>query len=192
HQKGAVSDAIRTPRGWLVNHVAEVKPPRVPPLAEVREEVRRSVEQHKRRQQAFARIEKARAEAGAGATLDAIAEKLGVAAQDTPEFGRGPSVPGIGYAPELSKAASTAPVGTLGGPVAVASSAVLYRVSSRTGVDPVQLAHRALAGKRLPRLEPSIESPAVGPELRDVIVENEPEARAVRGVSFPVQSGHGN
>ena len=138
--KGAVSDAIRTPRGWIVIHLAEVKPPRVPPLAEVREEVRRSVEQNKRSQGAFARIEKARTEAGgAGATLDAIAEKLGVAAQDTPEFGRGPSVPGIGYAPELSKAASTAPVGSLAGPVAVASSAVLYQVAARTGVDPAQL-----------------------------------------------------
>ncbi len=63
-------------------------------------------------------------------------------AQDTPEFGRGPSVPGIGYAPELAKAASTAPVGTLAGPVAVASSAVLYQVAARTGVDPVQLAQQ--------------------------------------------------
>ncbi len=140
--KGGVSEAIRTPRGWIVIHVAEVKPPRVPPMNEVREEVRRAVEQDKRRQQTFARIAKARTDAGPGATLDAIAEKLGVAAQDTPEFGRGPSVPGIGYAPELSKAASAAPVGTLTGPVAVASSAVLYQVSARTGVDPVKLAEQ--------------------------------------------------
>jgi peptidyl-prolyl cis-trans isomerase D len=139
-QKGGVSDPVRTPRGWLVLHLAEIRPPRLPELADVRDRVRRAVEQDQRRREAFARLEKARAEAGGGAPLDAIAQKLGVLAQETPEFGRGTSVPGIGYAPELVKAASSAPVGTLAGPVVVASSALLYQVSSRTGVDPAQLA----------------------------------------------------
>ncbi|HET9768292.1 MAG TPA: peptidyl-prolyl cis-trans isomerase [Thermoanaerobaculia bacterium] len=141
-QKGGVSAPLRTPRGWVVLHLDEVKPPRLPELAEVREAVRRDAEQDKQRQQTFARLAEARTKAGAGATLDTIAAGLGVGVQESPEFGRGAVVPGLGYAPELVKAAMEQPVGTVAGPVSVAGSALLYQVASRAGVDPAQFAQQ--------------------------------------------------
>ncbi len=141
-QKGGVSAPLRTPRGWVVLHLDEVKPPRLPELAEVREAVRRDAGQDKQRQQTSARLAEARTKAGAGAPLDAVATQLGVGVQESPEFGRGGMVPGLGYAPELVKAAMEQPVGTVGGPVSVAGSALLYQVASRTGVDPLQFAQQ--------------------------------------------------
>ena len=141
-QKGGVSAPVRTPRGWAVLQLAEVKPPRLPELAEVREAVRRSAEQDKQTKQAFERLAAARAKAGPGATLDAVAAALGVGVQESQEFGRGGMIPGLGAAPDLVKAAMTQPVGTVGGPVAVAGSAVLYQVLARTGVDPAQFAQQ--------------------------------------------------
>ena len=141
-QKGGVSAPLRTPRGWVVLQVAEVKPPRLPALAEVREAVRRGAEQDKQREQAFARLAEARAKAGAGAALDAVAAQLGVGVQDSPEFGRGGAIPGLGYAPDLVKAAMEQPVGAVAGPVTVAGSAVLYQVSAKTGFDPAQFAQQ--------------------------------------------------
>jgi len=141
-QKGGVSAPLRTPRGWVVLHLSEVKPPRVPDLAEVREAVRRDAEQDVQRQQTLARLAEARTKAGAGATFDAVAAQLGVGVQESPEFGRGGVVPGLGYAPELVKAAMEQPVGTVGGPVSVAGSALLYQVASRAGVDPLQFAQQ--------------------------------------------------
>lgn len=141
-QKGGVSEPLRTPRGWVVLQVAEIKPPRLPELAEVKEAVRRDAEQDKLRAQTFARLTDARAKAGAGATLDAIGGQLGASVQESQEFGRGGVVPGLGYAPDLVKAAMEQPVGTVGGPVSVAGSAVLYQVTAKTGFDPAQFAQQ--------------------------------------------------
>ncbi|HEV8238414.1 MAG TPA: peptidyl-prolyl cis-trans isomerase [Thermoanaerobaculia bacterium] len=141
-QKGGVSAPLRTPRGWVVLQVSDVKPPRVPQLAEVREAVRRGAEQDKQREQAFARLAAARAKAGAGAALDAVAAQLGVGVQESPEFGRTGVIPGIGYAPDLVKAAMDSPVGAVAGPMSVAGSALLYQVTAKTGFDPAQYAQQ--------------------------------------------------
>jgi peptidyl-prolyl cis-trans isomerase D len=138
-QKGGISAPVRTSRGWVVVRLTDVKPPHVPALAEVRETVRRGAEQEKQRDAAFRRLEAARATAGAGG-LAAVAAQLGAAVQETQEFGQGQIVPGLGFAPELVKAAMTQPMGTVAGPVAAAGSAILYEVASRTGVDPVEFA----------------------------------------------------
>jgi len=139
-QKSGVSAPVRTPRGWVVLRLTEIKPPHLPELAEVRDTVRRGAEQEKQRVAAFRRLEEARATVGAGAGLAAVAAQLGAAVQETQEFGQGQIVPGLGFAPELAKSAMSQPMGTVAGPVAAAGSALLYEVASRTGVDPVQFA----------------------------------------------------
>ncbi len=141
-EKGGVSAPLRTPRGWVVLRLAETKAPHLPALAEVREAVRRGVEQEKQRQQAFSRLEQARQALGAAATLDAVATQLGLGVQESQEFGEGAVVPGLGYAPDVAKAAMAQPVGSLNGPIAVSGSAVLYQVASHTGVDPKQFAEQ--------------------------------------------------
>lgn len=137
---GGVTEPLRTPRGWVVLRLAEVKAPHLPALAEVREAVRRGAEQDKQRQQAFDRLQAARQALGPGARLDAIAAHLGMAVQESQEFGQGALVQPLGYAPELVKEAMAKPVGALVGPVSVAGSAVLYEVASRHGMDPAAFA----------------------------------------------------
>jgi peptidyl-prolyl cis-trans isomerase D len=141
-QKGALSAPIRTPRGWVVLHLAEVKPAHLPELAEVKDAVRRGAEEEKQRQQAFQRLEAAKAKVGAGAGLDALAAELGVPVQETQEFGHGGVVPGIGYAPELAKAAMELPLGTVAGPTVASGNAYLYQVASRSGADPAVFAQQ--------------------------------------------------
>jgi peptidyl-prolyl cis-trans isomerase D len=141
-KKGGVSEPVRTPRGWVVLHLAEVRPPHLPQLSEVRDAVRRAVEQDKQRQQAFDKLQQARATFGPGATLDQVAGALGIGVQESQEFGHGGIVPGLGYAPELAEKAMTQPLGRLAGPVGATGSAVLYEVASRTGVDPAAFAQQ--------------------------------------------------
>jgi peptidyl-prolyl cis-trans isomerase D len=140
-EKGGVSQPIRTARGWVVLHLAEVKAPHLPELAEVRETVRREAQQDALKQQAFRRL--AEAKAKPGATLDSIAAELGVKAQETPELsGQASVIPGLGFAPELTKDMPKQQVGVIAGPVAAVGSALLYEVSSRTGVDPAVFAEQ--------------------------------------------------
>jgi peptidyl-prolyl cis-trans isomerase D len=140
-EKGGVSQPIRTPRGWVVLHVAEVKPPHVPELAEVRESVRREAQQDALKQQAFRRL--AEAKAKPGATLDSIAAELGAKVQETPELsGQSSVIPGLGFAPELTKEMAKQQVGVTAGPVAAVGNALLYEVSSRTGLDPAVFAQQ--------------------------------------------------
>ncbi|HEV8630538.1 MAG TPA: peptidyl-prolyl cis-trans isomerase, partial [Thermoanaerobaculia bacterium] len=141
-KKGGVAEPQRSPRGWVVLHLADVKPPHLPPLAAVKEAVRRDAEQDKARQQAFERLQAARAKLGAGGSLDAVAAEVGLPVQESQEFGYGAVIPGLGYAPDLAKEAIAKPVGTLGGPTAVAGSAVLYQVSGRQGFDPAVYAQQ--------------------------------------------------
>ena len=137
--KGGVSDPVRTPRGWVVLRLAEVTPPRAPQLADVRERVRQDFEQERLEQLALDRLRPLRARLDAGATLEEVAAELGQPVQDGEEFGHGQMVPGLGVAPELVRAVMSQPQGALGGPVAVAGRAVLYRVAEKKGGDPATM-----------------------------------------------------
>jgi peptidyl-prolyl cis-trans isomerase D len=137
--QGGVSEALRSPRGWVVLRVNEVRAPRDPQLDEVRDRVRADVEQDRLQKLALERLRSAHQRVAAGASLDDVAAELGVTVQESEEFGHGQMVPGLGLAPELVKAALAAPAGTLGEPVAIPGRAVLYRVTERRGGDPTTM-----------------------------------------------------
>lgn len=134
--------AVSTPRGPLVVRLAEVSEPRVPPLAEVEERVRREVERARQQELAEARLAEVRGAIAAGTTLDAAAAELGVDAVETPEFGQGGAIQGLGFAPGVAEAALAAGQGDLVGPLEVPQGAVLFEVTARHGFDPEELARQ--------------------------------------------------
>ena len=138
--QGGVSEAVRTPRGWVVMRLAEVKPPRPPQFAEVRERVRQEYEQDRLQVLAVERLRPLRARLDAGATLEEVAAELGQPVQESEEFGHGAMVPGLGVAPELVEAVMAQPQGAVGGPVAIPGRALLYRVAEKKGADPATMA----------------------------------------------------
>jgi peptidyl-prolyl cis-trans isomerase D len=136
-QKGGVSEAIQTPRGWTVLYVKDVKAPRVPELKDVEPRVRAAVVRQKQQDLAVQQLRQAKAP---GATLDQIAAGLGLEVKESAEFGLEGQIPGIGQSPELAKAAMALSPGQLGGPVADAQGAVLFEVKERKSWDPIQFA----------------------------------------------------
>lgn len=141
-EPGGVSDPVEVPRGWVVLLVQEALPPRVPELEEIEARVRQAVEQEKRREAALARLEQAKAGLGAERTLEDVAAELGVEVQETAEFAAGGTIDGLGYAPEVARAAMRLSAGDVGGPVATPQGAVLFRVTSRQTYDAAAAAPR--------------------------------------------------
>lgn len=134
---------VSAPRGPMVVRLAEVLPPRVPPLGEVEARVRQEVEQSRRQELAEARLQEIRGElAGGGMTFQAAAEALGVEVVETPEFGSAETIQGLGFAPAVQEAALAAEQGELVGPLTVPQGALLFEVTSRQGFDPEELARR--------------------------------------------------
>lgn len=140
-KKGEVSDPIQMPRGWAVLVLQEVYEPRVPPLNEVEDRARGAVAQQKLQKMVMDRLASARQEIAGGKTLDQVAAELGLTVQETPtEFGTQGAIPGIGYSPEVAKAALQLQPGQIGGPVADARGGVLFQVTARKGWNPKQFA----------------------------------------------------
>ncbi|HEX6864724.1 MAG TPA: peptidyl-prolyl cis-trans isomerase [Thermoanaerobaculia bacterium] len=136
-EKGGVSEAVQTPRGWTVLYVKDIKAPRVPELKDVEPRVRAAVARQKQQDLAMQQLRQARTP---GATLDQIAAGLGLEVKESAEFGLQGQIPGIGQNPELAKAAMALNTGQLGGPVGDAQGAVLFEVKERKSWDPIQFA----------------------------------------------------
>jgi peptidyl-prolyl cis-trans isomerase D len=134
---------VAAPRGPMVVRLAEIKPPRIQPLAEVEARVRAEVERERQQELAEARLEELRAGLDPEAPdLDGAAAELGVDAVETPEFGQGGSIQGLGFAPGVAEAALAAGQGDLVGPLEVPQGAVLFEVTARHGFDPEELARQ--------------------------------------------------
>ena len=132
---GEVSDAVRVPRGWAILRVAEERPARLPQLAEVEARVRLTLERERQAELARQALAGARAELASGKSLDEVAKGLDLAPQESAEFGRGGGVPGLPGSDELAATALGLEVGQVGGPVALASGAVLFEVTARQRFD---------------------------------------------------------
>ncbi len=161
-KKGEVSQAIQLPQGWAVTYLKEVVPPRTPLLPEVEDRVRAAANAQKLQQITARKLEEAKRQMAQGKTLDQVATELGVQAKETDEFGGQGMVPGIGYNPELAKAALALRTGQVGGPVADAQGALLFQVTDRKGWDPKQYASNreqtrsSLLQEKLSRLQAAL------------------------------------
>jgi peptidyl-prolyl cis-trans isomerase D len=139
-KKGEVSEAVQMPRGWGVLYVVDVFEPSTPTLAEVEPKVRLAVAQQRQQQEAMERLAQAKTALSAGKTLDQVAVELGVEVKESEEFGGDGNIPGIGYNPELTKAALSLQNGQAGGPVADSQGGILFQVAERKAWDPAQFA----------------------------------------------------
>jgi peptidyl-prolyl cis-trans isomerase D len=161
-KQGDVSEPVQLPQGWAILYLKEIVPPRAPEMKEVEPRVKAAVESQKLQQVAMQKLEAARSELAAGKTLDQVAASFGVPVKETEEFGGDGTVPGIGYNPDLAKAALSLPVGQVGGPVADAQGALLFQVTDRKSWDPKQYAtnreqtRSTLLREKLNRLEGSL------------------------------------
>jgi len=139
-QPGEVSELIKVPRGWAILRLKEIQPPRVPPVEEVADRIRPRVQLEKQKALVRSRLEEARARLEAGEiTLDQLAAELGVEPQETPEFGAGGFIPGLGSNPEAVTAALAAAPGDVAGPFDTAQGAMVFEVVERKTFDPAEL-----------------------------------------------------
>jgi peptidyl-prolyl cis-trans isomerase D len=144
-EQGKLSEPVKVPRGWAILHLREVRPPRVPEFAEAEAQVRQVVERQKRVERSLAELRAARAAIAGGKSLDAVAQELGVAVQDSGEFGENDPVRGLGIVPEVAKEALAAQPGAIGGPVATAQGTVLFQVTDRKRFDAIEFATQKTA-----------------------------------------------
>jgi len=140
-KKGEVSQAVQVPQGWAIVYVKDVVAAHAPTLAEVEPRVRAAVTNQKLQQLTQQKLQQARQELSQGKTLDQVAAEMGVQVQETKEeFGGQGTIPGIGYNPELAKAALALQTGQVGGPVSTAQGEMLFQVTDHKGWDPKQYA----------------------------------------------------
>jgi peptidyl-prolyl cis-trans isomerase D len=137
---GQAQAPVRTPRGWVILSVREVKAPRDPEFSEVEAKVRAIVERSKLAERARAELQTARAAMTSGATLDDVARGFGLTAQDGGRVTPGGSIAGLGPAPAVVSAALALDKGDIGGPIVLPQGALLFEVTERERFDPVQFA----------------------------------------------------
>ena len=137
--EGAVSEPLRAPRGWTVVQIAEIHEPRLPELAEVRDDVRRDALEERAREAARQRLAEVASETDT-ASVERAAEELGLTIETAGPFGQDGQVGGLGRAPELAKRALALDEGAIGGPILAGDRAVLFEVTSRERFDPERFA----------------------------------------------------
>jgi peptidyl-prolyl cis-trans isomerase D len=135
---GKALPPIRTPRGWVIASLREVKPPRLPEFSEAESKAQNAVTQSKQRELALAELRRAASQVGPDKTLAQVAQGLGLPAQESASFGANGAIAGLGQAPELAKAALAASPGALVGPIALPQGAVLFEVLERKRFDPIE------------------------------------------------------
>jgi peptidyl-prolyl cis-trans isomerase D len=131
-QPGEVSDIVETRRGFHVIKLEEHKASREKPLAEVRDEIVRTLRTERARNAArdacFADSEKA----SSGAALAELAKARGLTVDTPPPFAPGEEIRGLPAQSEVAKNAFATPVGQVG-PVEQAGgdTLVLFRVTAK-------------------------------------------------------------
>jgi peptidyl-prolyl cis-trans isomerase D len=184
-----VSDPVQLPGGWAVIYLDKVHEPSVPELSEVEPRVRQEVLRQKRQQMAVERLEQARKELQAGKAFDQVAADLGLAVQESQEFGAQGAIPGLGMNPELSRAALALKPGQAGGPVATANGAVLFEVTERKEWEPAEFAKNKAQTRdtlRGQRLQQNLQS-LLSERRRELDVTFSPEVLESFGITQPVE-----
>jgi peptidyl-prolyl cis-trans isomerase D len=137
-KEGEVSDAIRTPQGFVFITLTGTQAARVPPLDEVKARVREDVVKKKA-------IEAARQNAAAVAPklksgdFAAAAKAAGLSAESTDLLARGAAIPQAGVSPAVDAAAFSLPVGGVSDPIITDTGAVVVKVLEKKDVTPAEL-----------------------------------------------------
>jgi peptidyl-prolyl cis-trans isomerase D len=190
-KKGDVSPAIQVPQGWVVFYVKDIVAPHTPELKEVEQRVQTALVNQKLQQMTTQKLEEARRQIAQGKTLDQVATELGVQVKETAEFGGQGAIPGIGYNPELTKAALALQNGQVGGPLADAQGAVLFQVTDHKGWDPKQYAanREQTRSTLLQQKVASVEGSLIEKRRRELNVTFNQQFLDQLGITPPTQEG---
>ncbi len=130
---GAVSPVFETNEAFYMLEILRQSPGGVQTLDEVEPDIRRMLQARKKMEAGLERARTLTADLRAGAaTLESVAQGLGLTVQSTESFTRLDRVPGIGVRNPAIGAAFGTSVGEVAGPVRADGQIVLLRVESRT------------------------------------------------------------
>jgi peptidyl-prolyl cis-trans isomerase D len=130
-----IGEVTGSQRGPMIPFLYNIRPAGVSPIEEVRAKVENDARMEKARQLA----QQVLARALPAPAVDAVASKIGVAAQDTTLTRQGFVTGFTGDTSALIAAAMSAPVGVVEGPVMTGDGAVLFQVIEQKKVDPAAL-----------------------------------------------------
>jgi peptidyl-prolyl cis-trans isomerase D len=136
-----LSTPLRLERGYVVLELKESLPAHQGTLDEVRAQVLTDYRREKAGELAKAKAEELAAKLQGGAALAAAARAAGLDVKTSEPFARTGTVPDIGNASALAQAFTLAP-GQAGPATTLGSGWVVYRVLSREGVRPEELAQQ--------------------------------------------------
>lgn len=136
-KQGEAGEVTGTQRGMIIPYVAAVRPPGVPELKEIRARVEEDARQAKAREAASRELQQAMA---GSASIDALAQKLGIPAAEATVNRQQGQIAGInGNVPELIDASINGTLGKLGGPVTVNDGVVVFQVTEQKKVTPQEV-----------------------------------------------------
>lgn len=186
-EEGGVSETIKIPRGWVILRHKETLSEWLPELAEVEDQVRQAVEQEKRSTLALKRLQEAAASLGTGSDFDVVAANLGLEIQESEEFGRFGSIPGLAASREVIDAALALEQGQSGDPIATDGGAVLFEVTERKTFDAAEFEEAKEStrvgqeGQQLNQLMASL----IEIRRRDLTPTYDPQVFANFGIELP-------
>ena len=138
-KQGEVSDALRTPQGFVFITVTGTEPERMPGLDEVKARVRDDVVKSKAAETARQRAAALAAQLKSG-NLEAAARSAGLEVETTDLIARGSPVGKAGISPAVDAVAYTLPVNAVSDPIRTDDGAVVVKVLERKDVTPTELA----------------------------------------------------
>jgi peptidyl-prolyl cis-trans isomerase D len=137
-KEGEVSDALRTPQGFVFITLTGTQPERLPSLDEVKARVRDDVIKGKAADTARQRAAAVLPQLKSG-NFEAAAKAAGLEAKTTEQITRGSPIADAGMSPAVDAVAFSAPVGTVSDPIRTDAGAVIVKVLERKEVTPAEL-----------------------------------------------------
>jgi peptidyl-prolyl cis-trans isomerase D len=139
HPLGTVSPAIRHGDNYIYFEVLEEAEPRIPPLEEIKEQVRKDILDDKAMELARARAEEVKSELGRARDPSATAQAAGLELKTTDSFYQGTQLPEAGRSAAIQEAAFSLEPGSFSDPLPTNTGYVVLRVTERTEFSPETL-----------------------------------------------------
>jgi len=131
---GETSDLFDSDNGYVLARLDSVSPGGLAPLAQARDEIKRTLITEKKLDRLMAQA-KDFAAAAASSSMDAAAQSRNLKVTASEPFTRGGFVPGLGRLNEAIGAAFSLPVGTVSSPIRTSDGVVVIRVDRRADAD---------------------------------------------------------